>query len=180
MSLNFSLFITALDFAAEKHRLQRRKGKNDIPYINHPIKVAKVLSEVGLVNDTNVLMAALLHDTIEDTEATAEELDFLFGKQVTAIVLEVTDDKSMEWQQRKNHQIVKAPNLSKEAKLVKLADKICNITDVVNEPPDWLVERKRKYLVWAKKVVDALGGNVNKNLEERFDEQYRMGMEVLR
>ncbi len=180
MSLNFSLFITALDFAAEKHKLQKRKGKASIPYINHPIKVAKILSEVGLVTEVNVLMAALLHDTIEDTEATTEELDFLFGKEVTSIVLEVTDDKTMEWQSRKDYQIVKAPNLSREAKLVKLADKICNITDIVNEPPDWSAERKRKYLVWAKKVVDALGGNVNQHLEERFAEQYQMGIEVLK
>ena len=85
----------------------------------------------------------------------------------------------MAWSERKNHQIVKAPNLSKEAKLVKLADKTANITDIANEPPDWSPERKRKYLVWAKKVVDALGGNVNPHLEERFAEQYRLGMEVL-
>lgn len=179
MSVNFSLFITALDFAAQKHKLQKRKGKAAIPYINHPIRVAKILSEIGLVNDENTLMAALLHDTIEDTDATAEELDFLFGQKVTSIVLEVTDDKTMEWQARKDHQIVKAPNLSKEAKLVKLADKTANITDIVNEPPDWSSERKRKYLVWAKKVVDALGGNVNPYLEERFAEQYQLGMEVL-
>lgn len=179
MSLNFSLFITALDFAAEKHKLQKRKGKKAIPYINHPIRVAKILSEVGLVNDEKVLMAALLHDTIEDTGATAEELDFLFGKEVTSIVLEVTDDKTMEWQSRKDYQIVKAPNLSKEAKLVKLADKICNVTDIVNEPPDWSPERKRKYLNWAKKVVDALGEEVNLHLEERFEEQYRLGLEVI-
>jgi len=179
MSLNFSLFITALDFAAQKHKFQKRKGEAAIPYINHPIKVAKILSEVGLVNDEHTLMAALLHDTIEDTDATIEELVFLIGKKVRSIVMEVTDDKTMAWSERKSYQIIKAPNLSKEAKLVKLADKIANITDIVNEPPDWSAERKRTYLVWAKKVVDALGGNVNAYLEERFVEQYHMGMEVL-
>jgi len=179
MSFNFSLFMTALDFAAEKHKFQKRKGINPAPYINHPIKVAQTLVEVGGIEEVSVLAAALLHDTIEDTDATVEELQTIFGKKITSIVLEVTDDKRMVWNERKAYQIVKAPNLSKEAKLVKLADKTCNITDIVNQPPDWPVERKISYLVWAKKVVDALGGNVNPSLEERFALKYQEGMDVL-
>lgn len=179
MSFNFSLFIKALDFAAEKHKFQKRKGINPAPYINHPIKVAQTLVEIGKIEDADVLTAALLHDTIEDTAATKEELQTFFGEKVTGIVLEVTDDKHMASSERKAYQIVKAPNLSKEAKLVKLADKTCNITDIVNQPPDWPIERRISYLVWAKKVVDALGGNVNAALEERFALMYREGMELL-
>lgn len=177
--VEFSLFIKALDFAAEKHKFQKRKGELEIPYINHPIQVARMLMEVGKVTDVEVLSAALLHDTIEDTTATVEELKDLFGEEVTEIVLEVTDDKRMAWNECKAYQIVKAPHLSNKAKLVKLADKTCNITDIVQQPPTWTVERKRKYLVWAKKVVDALGGGVNRDLEELFERQYWNGMEVL-
>ncbi len=177
--VEFSLFVKALDFAAEKHKSQKRKGELEIPYINHPIQVAKMLMEVGKVKDVEVLSAALLHDTIEDTTATVEELQSLFGQHVTEIVLEVTDDKRMAWNERKAYQIVKAPNLSHKAKLVKLADKTCNITDIVQQPPMWTLERKRKYLVWAKKVVDALGGGVNPEMEELFERQYRNGMEEL-
>ena len=116
-----------------------------------------------------MLCAALLHDTIEDTETTLEELTAIFGPQVTAIVLDVTDDKSLEKHVRKQRQIEHAPHISKEAKLVKLADKICNLRDILASPPsDWSSERKQGYFEWAAKVVAGVRG-VNPELEAVFD-----------
>lgn len=118
------------------------------------------------------MIAAVLHDTIEDTETTAEELQELFGEKITAIVLEVTDDKALHKEVRKLKQVEHAPHLSREAKLVKLADKICNLRDIVSSPPaDWPAERKAAYFDWAKSVVDGLRGT-NQALEAVFDELY--------
>jgi GTP diphosphokinase / guanosine-3',5'-bis(diphosphate) 3'-diphosphatase len=165
---NLANLLQAISFSAKKHRFQKRKGAEGEPYINHPIEVANILANVGNVSDFNILTAAILHDTVEDTETTAEELTELFGEKVCSIVLEVTDDKSLPKEQRKLLQIEHSPHISPEAKQVKLADKISNVSDVLNNPPDWTEERKREYIVWAKKVVAGLRG-VNKNLEEYFD-----------
>jgi GTP diphosphokinase / guanosine-3',5'-bis(diphosphate) 3'-diphosphatase len=130
--------IKASAFAAAKHRNQRRKDAEASPYINHPIALADVLANEGGIEDPTVLCAAILHDTIEDTETTPEELERHFGRHVAAIVLEVTDDKSLEKHVRKQLQIDHAPHISREAKLVKLADKICNLRDILDSPPaDW-------------------------------------------
>ncbi len=163
----------ALAFAAEKHRHQRRKDRDASPYINHPIALAAVLADEAGVEDSRVLMAALLHDTLEDTDATEQELVRLFGKEVADIVLEVTDDKSLPKAERKRLQVEHAPHVSRRAKLVKLADKICNLRDIAANPPaDWFVERKREYFDWAKSVVEGLRG-VHPGLEHLFDEAYR-------
>jgi len=152
-----ALLLKAVAFAAEKHRHQRRKDADASPYINHPIALANVLANEGGVTDIVVLCAAVLHDTIEDTDTTPEELRLTFGPEITAIVQEVTDDKSLEKHVRKQLQIEHAPHLSKEAKLVKLADKICNLRDIKISPPaDWTADRKREYATWAGKVVDGL------------------------
>ena len=164
--------ISALAFAAHKHRDQRRKDANASPYINHPIALANVLANEGLVGDEPVLIAAILHDTIEDTETTAEELTALFGETITAIVLDVTDDKALPKAERKRLQIEHAPTISAAAKLVKLADKICNLRDIVASPPEkWSLERKRAYFDWAKAVVDGLRG-AHPELEQIFDEAF--------
>ena len=127
--------LDALAFAAHKHRNQRRKDVDASPYINHPIALARVLAvEVG-VNDHKTLGAAILHDTVEDTETTLDELREHFGGKVADVVAEMTDDKSLPKQQRKELQVEYAPTLSKRAKLVKLADKICNLRDVATSPP---------------------------------------------
>lgn len=125
----------AISFAAIKHKDQRRKGANAEPYINHPLAVAKLLTVVANVYDIDILQAAILHDTIEDTETTREELFMKFGKEVTEYVIEMTDDKSLPKAERKRLQIVNAPHKSKGAKLIKLCDKICNVTDIMNNPP---------------------------------------------
>jgi guanosine-3',5'-bis(diphosphate) 3'-pyrophosphohydrolase len=162
-------FTKAVAFAADKHRHQRRKDAEASPYINHPIGLANVLANEGGVDDVTVLCAAVLHDTIEDTQTTVEELTAIFGPQVTAIVLDVTDDKSLEKQVRKQRQIEHAPHISKEAKLVKLTDKICNLRDILASPPaNWSTERKQAYFNWAAQVVAGLRG-VHPGLESVFD-----------
>ena len=170
--------LAALQLAAEKHRDQRRKDLEASPYINHPIALASLLKREG-VDDVAVLCAALLHDTIEDTNTTADELRVLFGEIITSVVLEVTDDKNLEKAERKRLQVANAPMLSKRAKLVKLADKICNVYDMVASPPaDWSLSRKREYLEWAKDVVDRLRG-ADPALEALFDEVYAKGVGAL-
>ncbi len=153
------IFIKAVAFAAEKHRNQRRKDEAASPYINHPIALTNVLANEGGIVDVSVLSAAVLHDTIEDTETTAEELETVFGARITSIVLEVSDDKNLEKHVRKQLQIDHAPHSSSEAKLVKLADKICNLRDLLTSPPaDWSVARKIEYFDWAGQVAVGLTG----------------------
>jgi guanosine-3',5'-bis(diphosphate) 3'-pyrophosphohydrolase len=168
------LLIEAFSFAARKHRDQRRKDIEASPYINHPIQLARVLSIEGNIGDEQVLVAAILHDTIEDTETTVDELRQLFGTTITAIVEEVTDDQSLPKQQRKRLQIERAPHCSPQAKLVKIADKICNLRDLVDSPPPgWTLARRQEYFEWARQVVDGLRG-VSPALEAAFDAVYAL------
>lgn len=165
-----STLIKAVAFAADKHRNQRRKDADASPYINHPIALANVLSNEGGIANEDVLIAALLHDTIEDTQTTEQELREVFGDKIASIVLEVTDDKSLPKVERKLKQVEHAAHASIEAKLVKLADKICNLRDMVSSPPkDWPLERRQEYFAWAKAVVAGLRGT-NSKLERVFDE----------
>ena len=163
-------FIQAASFAAKKHSRQKRKGADEEPYINHPLEVANLLANVGKIEDYDILIAAILHDTIEDTETTKEEITELFGREVCEMVLEVTDDKSLPKAERKQKQIEHAPHLSTGAKLIKLGDKSSNIRDVTENPPDfWSAERQLEYILWGEKVVAGVRG-VNENLEQYFDE----------
>jgi guanosine-3',5'-bis(diphosphate) 3'-pyrophosphohydrolase len=167
---DLSVFLKAMKFSAEKHRNQRRKDEQESPYINHPIEVANVLWTVGDVYDVTTIVGALLHDTIEDTNTTPEEILNNFGKDVLALVLEVSDDKSLPKKERKIKQIKKASFLSFRAKQLKLADKICNISDIANSPPqNWSWQRRVDYLEWADSVIAGLRG-VNAKLETYFDE----------
>jgi guanosine-3',5'-bis(diphosphate) 3'-pyrophosphohydrolase len=160
----------ALAFAANKHRDQRRKDAVASPYINHPIALMNVLVNEGQVTEPDVLCAAILHDTIEDTETTEAELKHAFGDKIASIVLEVTDDRALPKAQRKQAQVEHSPHISREAKLVKLADKICNLRDILNSPPaGWAAERKQEYFDWAAQVVAGLRG-VHPGLERAFDE----------
>jgi NTE family protein len=161
--------LAALDFAAIRHRDQKRKGTDASPYINHPIEVAQVLTSVGNVTDTDVLRAAVLHDTVEDTDTSSDEIEASFGAAVRALVDEVSDDKTLPKADRKQLQIEHAPSLSANAKLIKLADKICNVRDVIHDPPThWNLERRVDYLDWARRVVDGCRGT-NPDLEAEFD-----------
>ncbi len=170
---NLATLLKAASFAAKKHRYQKRKGDDAEPYVNHPLEVANLLANVGRIDDYDILIAAVLHDTIEDTETTPEELTGLFGARVCGYVLEVTDDKSLEKAERKQLQVEHAPHLSDGAKQIKLGDKISNITDVTNNPPaGWSKERKMEYVDWGTRVVAGLRG-VNEHLENHFDETVR-------
>ena len=168
----------ALSFAADKHRFQRRKDTAETPYINHPINVALTLLEKGGEDNNDLLIAAVLHDTIEDTQTTPEEIENQFGKAVLDVVLEVTDDKNLPKEERKRLQVVHAPHRSTLAKKLKLADKICNVYDIVNHPPgNWSVERKLNYLAWAEDILAGLKGT-NALLEEHLSTLIKEGRQV--
>jgi guanosine-3',5'-bis(diphosphate) 3'-pyrophosphohydrolase len=168
-----ALLFRALAFAAHKHRDQRRKDAEASPYINHPIALAEVLAGEGGVADVEVLAAALLHDTIEDTDTSFDELRAEFGERIAGMVAEVTDDKNLEKAERKRLQIEHAAGISPGAKLVKLADKICNLRDVADRPPaQWDLKRRQEYFEWAKLVIDRLRG-AHPGLEAAFDAAYR-------
>lgn len=177
--MNFIPLLKAISFAAEKHSTQRRKDSDASPYINHPIAVATVLASEGNVDDEALLIAAVLHDTVEDTETTFEKLEELFGIDVTNIVREVTDDKSLPKATRKELQIDHARHASPQAKQLKIADKICNIRDILNSPPaDWSIERRREYLEWTQKVVTGCRG-INPILDEAYDKALTAGNQQL-
>lgn len=172
MSIDLFLIMKAVQFAAEKHRGQSRKDALNTPYINHPIALANLLTNYAGISDTSVIAAALLHDTVEDTDATLDDIEEYFGKKIRDIVMEVTDDKSLPSKERKRLQIEHAAGLSYEAKLVKLVDKISNLQDILTNPPvKWSLERKREYFDWAREVIDKLRGT-NQELEELFDQIY--------
>ena len=145
--------LSALKFAAIKHKGQFRKGSYQTPFISHPIRVAAMLAENGEGDSENLLIAAFLHDVIEDTDTNANEIKTKFGEAVCNLVLECTDDKKLPSWERKQHQINYAPKASVAAKKLKLADKICNIIDIREDPPSgWSVERRLAYLLWSEAV----------------------------
>src|ERR1700736_4226750 len=138
----WSSLLVALKFAADKHRRQRRKDSEASPYINHPIAVAEVLSRIGGITDLLTLQSAILHDTIEDTETTPEELEENFGPKVRLLVQELPQNKSLPKQERKRLQAEHPPNLSPSDKLIKIAVKICNVNDITaTQPADWPLQR---------------------------------------
>ena len=165
-----TLLLRALRFAAEPHRDQRRKGVDRQPYINHPIAVAALLSQVGGETDVALLCGAVLHDTIEDTDATEGDIRSQFGDVITDLVLEVSDDKALHKQERKDRQVSHALSLSKSARLLKLCDKIHNLQDLIANPPEsWAPERIIKYFGWADSVVSRIRG-LNPALDALYDE----------
>ena len=177
--MNETLVLKAAQFAALKHKDQLRKGSDEIPYIVHLVSTALLIAEVGGVNDPDILAAALLHDTIEDTDTTAEELTAAFGEKVCRLVEEVSDDRSLAKAVRKRLQIEHAPELSPEAVLIKLADKISNVIDLTNSPPvKWDLEQRREYIDWAEKVINNCP-KVNSALENRFAEAVEQGRSSL-
>ncbi|TPX60753.1 hypothetical protein SpCBS45565_g07437 [Spizellomyces sp. 'palustris'] len=162
----------AIHFAALKHSTQRRKDSAGTPYVNHPIGVAHILWYEGDVQDIATLQAAVLHDTVEDTDTSFEELALEFGNEVRQIVAECTDDKTLPKSDRKRLQVENAPKKSDKAKLVKMADKIYNLRDLQREPPaDWTLDRVREYFLWAQKVTDGCRG-VNGKLENILEDIY--------
>jgi len=166
---DIGLIIQAAHFAADKHRDQRRKGIRNTPYINHPLEVADRLRRIGGVDDPAVLAAAILHDTIEDTNTTRAELARIFGNDIAALVAELTDEPGLTWQQRKRQEIDHAPHLSDRAKMIKIVDKTCNVSDTITNPPgEWTLSRRRDYLEFAELVADGCR-RVNDALDDEFD-----------
>jgi guanosine-3',5'-bis(diphosphate) 3'-pyrophosphohydrolase len=165
--------LKAAHFAAQKHAGQRRKGAAAEPYINHLLEVAELVASALAEPDANLVIAALLHDTVEDAGITKEVLVELFGSDVADLVMEVTDDKSLPKAERKRLQIVHASQISVRAQVIKLADKISNLRGILASPPaDWSGERKREYFEWAKRVVDGLSAP-NEMLKAEFERLYR-------
>ena len=169
MNSDLVLLARAVDYAARQHIAQRRKGERGEPYVNHLTEVAGLLAEATGGDDVVLLMGGLLHDTLEDTDASYEDLVERFGPEVAALVAEVTDDKSLPKEERKRLQIDKAPDKSRRAKLLKIADKTSNLRSMVNSPPaGWSQARLRDYVVWAEQVVRACRG-LNATLDAAFD-----------
>jgi (p)ppGpp synthase/HD superfamily hydrolase len=172
MSSDLVELARAADFAARRHVAQRRKGERGEPYINHLIEVTALLAAATGGDDLTLLKGGLLHDTLEDTDATYEDLVACFGAEVAALVAEVTDDKALPKLERKRAQIEKTPGKSRRAKLLKLADKTSNLRGLVDSPPaGWTEERLRDYVVWAEQVVRSCRG-LNAALETAFDEAH--------
>jgi guanosine-3',5'-bis(diphosphate) 3'-pyrophosphohydrolase len=177
---DMSTVLSAVKFAADKHREQRRKSAGDVPYINHPIEVAQILATVAGVKETETLVAALLHDTIEDTDTSAGEISSQFGERVLGLVMECTDDKGLPKQERKDLQVQNAPHKSPQAKLIKIADKISNVNDIANAPPTgWSLERCNEYLDWSNRVVDGLRGGCPA-LDKLYDSRLKDAREKLK
>lgn len=170
--MELKLLLKALAFAADKHKDQRRKDVAASPYINHPIALASILCNEGHVTDIDIICAALLHDTLEDTDTESQELTAEFGAQIAAIVMAVSDDQLLPKAERKRLQIEHAAQASDQAKRVKLADKIANLRDMVDHSPaGWSLERRQEYFDWAKAVIDRVRG-VDPTLELLFDTAY--------
>lgn len=168
--------LRATDFAARRHAGQRRKGLSAEPYINHPLEVAHLLAEATGGRDPVLVMAGLLHDTVEDTTATLRELEAEFGAEVATLVAEVTDDKALPKEERKRRQIEHAPHISDRAKMIKLADKTSNLRALAASPPkDWSARRRRDYFEWAAAVIVGCRG-VSAELERQFDHAHDAGL----
>lgn len=171
------LFARALDFAARKHVHQRRKGESAEPYINHLAEVARLLAAAPENRNAAVTVAGLLHDTLEDTATSYDELAAEFGEEIASLVREVTDDKALPKEARKKHQEIHARHASDGAKMIKIADKTSNLHSIVNSPPrGWDLARKREYFDWAKRVVEGCRG-VSGYLEDEFDRAWSLGAE---
>jgi GTP diphosphokinase / guanosine-3',5'-bis(diphosphate) 3'-diphosphatase len=164
--------LAAAHFAAQRHATQKRKGEAGEPYINHLIEVAELVACSSNVLDTNLVMAAFLHDTVEDTGVTPQELERRFGDDVASLVMEVTDDKSLPKEMRKELQVKNAHKKSPRAQTLKLADKISNLRSLLSSPPaNWTQERKRQYFEWARDVISGLT-SPNPSLKAEFDRTY--------
>ena len=168
--MNSGAILDAAVFAASIHRGQYRKGDTSAPYLEHCLEVAYLLSNLGGIDDETTIVAALLHDTLEEDASKADDIRSRFGDEILEIVKELTDDPALAEAERRKAQVDHAPHLSQRAKAIKLADKISNIRDVIEHRPEgWSDERLAEYIEWGRDVVEGLRG-ANDKLEERFDE----------
>jgi len=167
--LDLDNILEAAIFAARKHQGQVRKDQGKSPYVTHPLLVAQAIWQIGRIDEPRTLIAAVLHDTIEDTETEEVEIRDQFGDVILSVVLEVTDDKSLDKMERKRQQVIHAPYLSRPARLIKLADKLINCQDILFSPPEeWTLQRRRNYIQWGADVITKIRGT-NAPLETAFD-----------
>lgn len=179
MSKETLRLVQAFSFATEKHSVQRRKGRDKSPYMNHPAEVAALVAEATGGTDVNLIIAALLHDVVEDTGTSLQEIQEKFGDDVAQIVADVSDDKALPKARRKELQVEHAGHLHQRVQILKIADKIANLRTTISDPPDgWGLERRQEYFVWSKQVVDKCRG-ASPCLEEKFDAIYAKGMAQL-
>ena len=179
MSEAIVALLRAVNFAARKHTNQRRKGETAEPYVNHVIEVADMLAKATAAHDPVLLIAGVLHDTIEDTGTTYKEIAAEYGAEVADLVAEVTDDTSLDRHERKRLQAEKVPHKSARAKMIKLADKTSNLRAIIASPPtDWDSDRKQEYFASARRVADGCQG-VNPKLEAWFEDAYEVGLQAL-
>ena len=165
----------AADFAAERHRDQRRKGTGQVPYVNHLADVARLLAVATKGADAELVAAGWLHDTVEDTVTSHDELVSAFGDDVASLVREVTDDKSLPKAERKRLQVVKTSAKTPRARMIKLADLTSNLRQL---PDDWEAQRIREYFEWADQVAAGCRG-INSELEGIFDQIFTAGRAAL-
>ena len=170
--MNISLLTSAASFAAIAHSADRRKNVQQSPYIEHPLRVGDRISSLGRITDCEVIAASYLHDVVEDTDITDEDIRAKFGDNVANIVKEVTDDRTLSKLDRKKNQVKNAPGKSYQAKLVKLADKLDNLSDLINEVPQgWTEQSRYGYFIWCYFVIAGLRGT-NEYLEKALDDLY--------
>jgi GTP diphosphokinase / guanosine-3',5'-bis(diphosphate) 3'-diphosphatase len=170
MAKEWIAVLRAADAAARWHVHQRRKGAAEEPYVNHLLEVATLVAEATDGKDPELVIAALLHDSIEDQEVPRSVIAEAFGNGVAKLVEEVTDDKRLEKQERKRLQVEHAHKKSQRAKILKLADKTSNLRAIAaSPPPEWSVKRRLEYVDWARKVSTGLTG-VSKWLEGEFEQ----------
>jgi (p)ppGpp synthase/HD superfamily hydrolase len=170
MSHDLTRTLNAALTAASWHAQQRRKGAAEEPYINHLLEVASLVAEATQGNDGNLIIAALLHDAIEDQGVARATIAAMFGEDVAALVAEVSDDKALPQATRKQLQVEQAPRKSDRAKIIKLADKISNVQAIAVSPPaGWSRARRRDYVRWGRDVVAGLAG-VSPALERQFEQ----------
>jgi GTP diphosphokinase / guanosine-3',5'-bis(diphosphate) 3'-diphosphatase len=179
MKENLNKIFDALEFASFRHRFQKRKGAGGIPYINHPVEVTNLLLKTIENPSEKLLIAALLHDVIEDTDTSEEDIRSSFGDEVLQLVKEVTDDMHLPRKERKRLQIVHSGALSPEAKYIKIADKACNVKDIINTRHYWTKQDKISYIEWAIRVVDQMHGT-HRDLETVFFNNVREAQEKLK
>lgn len=172
-------YFEALSFAAEQHQFQRRGGYDPLPYINHLIKVSSAIIQVGKEEDAVVVLAAILHDVVEDSEVSVEALAERFGFKVASIVEELTDDMELPYAQRKALQIERATQLSSAARKIRIADKASNIYDIFSYPLDWTPQKKMAYLENAIAVVEQIRGT-HTALEAWFDQSVQFARQSLK
>lgn len=164
--------LKAIEYAAKKHERQVRKNIEKTPYIIHPIGVAELIWNVGNVRSINVLISAILHDTLEDTDAKENEIKTLFGPRVLYTVKELTNDSNLSTEENKQRQVDHASSMSLDAQLVKLADRLYNVKDLKNPPLNWSIDKINNYYDWGEKLLKSLKGT-NETLEIALEEEIR-------